>query len=152
MILRPNIDESGDGGHVDDRAASPLHHLTTELAAAIEDAVEIDRHLCTPDFVGHLDRGAVDADASVIDEDVQAVVLLLERLSGLRDLTGIGDVEREKPGLSPELLDRGCAAFGRDVRDDYGRSRLDTRLGDRQTDSATASRHERDLVVEPESL
>ena len=118
-----------------------VNHLTAELATAIEDGVEIHRHLRAPDFLRRVDRGTVDANAGVVDEDVQSAVLLVDRRSHVCDLAWIGDIELEKPGPLPEFLRSGGAEIWIDVRDDYGGPSVNERLGDRETNSAPASCH-----------
>src|SRR5215510_6929484 len=96
----------GDGGEVDDRAATPLrHHLLARPLAAEEHAVDVDLDHRVP-AVGAdvLDLGA-ERRARVVDHDVEPPHFLRGALDQGLDGVLLAHVHRLAEGAAPELFD-----------------------------------------------
>ncbi|ABA50914.1 hypothetical protein BURPS1710b_3486 [Burkholderia pseudomallei 1710b] len=139
---------------VHDAAAPALDHAGQRRAAAVPDAVEIDREAAPPVFVGERERIAEHVDAGVVHEHVERAECALRARKRRRDRLGLRDVRRhrEHPRAGRIARDRVGALFGErrvELRDRDGRAFAHERARDRRADAAPRARHDRDLAREP---
>lgn len=81
-----------DRGHVDDAAAAALDQVRQGGVGAVKDAAEVGGDDLLPLLDGHTPNRPIAVDAGVVNEDVEATVLLDRRLHERRALIGVGDV------------------------------------------------------------
>ncbi len=119
-------------------------------AAAVPEAVDVDVQHRAPLVLRDVERGAVEADAGVVDEHVDGPELGRDRLEHRVDARGIGDVggDRERAELARHRLGAGGVARG----DRHARAGLAERPGERLPDTAIAAGDDGDLAVEPERV
>ena len=85
-------DLAGDAGDVDDASAAAVEHVHDRGFAHVEGAGEVDAQHFVPVVDAHLPDGTVDGDAGVVDEDVQAAVLVDDLLDDALAVVGVADV------------------------------------------------------------
>src|SRR5262249_55906108 len=99
----------------------------------------------------HAQEQAVARDAGVVDQEIEATLLLEQRLGELFDLCRVADVARHLRALAPRggdrLQRRGAAAGARRRADDVG-ARARAGLRDRAADAARAAGDECDLTLQ----
>ena len=130
--------------------AAALDHLRADRAAAVPQPVDVDVPHGAPLLVGHLERGAVEARAGVVDEHVDRPELVRDPLDHRVDAAGVGHVERH--GEHAELARGLCRALVVAGGDRGARARLGQRAGEREAEPAVAARDDRDAAVEPERV
>jgi hypothetical protein len=81
-----------DRGDVDDPARSALDHVRQHRLRHKERARQVDRDHLVPILVGHLQHGLVNRDAGVVDQDIEAAVLLDHVRHGAPAILGRADV------------------------------------------------------------
>jgi hypothetical protein len=85
-------DLAGDAGDVDDASAAAVEHVDDGGFAHVEGAGEVDAQDFVPVVDAHFPDGPVDGDAGVVDEDVEAAVLLDDLLDDALAVVGVADV------------------------------------------------------------
>src|SRR5215475_5265261 len=96
-------------GHVDDPAGAAPDHVVYGGLRHEERARQVDRDHLAPVIVGHLGDGPVDRDSGVVQQDVQAAVLLddlVQHPAAVRCLADVSLVQRYPP--SGVLGGHGC--------------------------------------------
>lgn len=102
-------DPRGGGSDVEDAALSALDHGWEEKAAELEEGDDVDMEELDLGLEIGLCEGAVDAEAGVIDEDVNGDGFGSEFLEDLEWGGGVGEVLGDDFGTDGELLDAGIA-------------------------------------------
>ena len=134
------------------RPGAPLDHVRQHRLAHEERAGQVDRQHLVPVLVGHLQHGLVDRDPGVVDEDVEAPVLLDDLVDGAPAVLRRADVALVERGGQPVLGQRVderlgglliAAVAGRDVGALLGQAAADGRA-----DPARAAGDERDASVQ----
>src|SRR5918997_6509283 len=148
-----------DRGDHHDPPAAALEHVPERGLRQVEGARQVDFDDPAPVVVGHLQHGAVDGDARVVDQDVEPAVLLDDLGDGAPAVVGVRDValvhgEALVGEVAAELLAEAlgglvvAAVAGGDVGALGGHAAADGR-----TDPPGAAGHERhaagELVARP---
>src|SRR3712207_2191762 len=81
-----------DRGDHHDPPGAALQHVPERGLGQVEGARQVDVDDPAPVVVGHLQHGAVGGDAGVVDQDVEATVLLDDLGDGAPAVVGVGDV------------------------------------------------------------
>ncbi len=147
-------DEPGLGAQVDDPAAALADHGATRGLAGEEGALDVHGH-------GQVEVGLVDVDGEilraetgVVDEDVEPSEPLDDGVDRRRDLADPRDVHLDAHRATTHALDLGDEVVGRPVttqsQGDVGTG-VGEREGDRPTEPARGTRHERGLTRQREA-
>jgi hypothetical protein len=103
-----------DRGDVDNPPRTALDHVLQRGAGHEEGAREVDGQDLVPVLVGHLEDRLVGRDAGVVDEDVQAPVVIDDLLHGAPAVLGRADValmDGDRDLVFGELGLEGLGAF-----------------------------------------
>jgi hypothetical protein len=142
----------GDRSDVDDDAAAGLDHVATEGLAAAPESVEVDVDHLIPLIVGDLERGAMDARARVVDENVDAPVPLDDRGERPPHVVGVAHVEMHGVHAVADPGGRLSRAVIVPRRDHDGRPDVHEALDPRLAQPAIAAGHDGDLATEIEAV
>ena len=145
-------EDSGDGRHVDDRAASGPAQRRQRLAGAEEHAQHIHPHDSFPEFL----RGVLDlfvvGDASVVDQNVQAAEPALGRGHRVLPVGVAGNVEVDVDRLAAALGDAPLHRLSlviQNVAEDHPCSLGDEQLGLEGSLASGAAGNQYYLTVQP---
>ena len=139
-------------GDVDDvTAAAALHHPRHEQRAAMDDAHQVDRDQPVPVLGSGLEEASDDADARVVDQQIDALEPLVDRVGERAHLLPTGDVGPLREHLGAERLDvaRGAVKTGLvDVADDHARAACGTQQRRLAADPRACPGDQRDASVQ----
>src|SRR5690606_5702027 len=91
--------------HVDDAPPAPGGHRLDEPLGDLEHAAQVRLDDRVPGAPIHLAEGAIPGDPRVVDQDVDAVELVVDARAHLRHLAGPAHVEDVAVGFAPEGAD-----------------------------------------------
>ena len=96
--------ESGRRGHVDDRAAAPLAHARVVAGGEIYHRLDVDADLLELALARSVREPRVDAEAGVVDQDLDGQTQALDALGELVAVGGVGEVRGHHVGSDPVSL------------------------------------------------
>src|SRR5712691_4042577 len=133
---------------VDDVAAAALFHLRNSFVTAVENAEEICFQHRAKIFRRRLFNGLEDADASVVDEDVETAEVFDGVVDQSFHLSMVTDVANETTCRDSQFFDR-FISLALAARRDANRDALaDQGFSDRATDASRAARDDCSFVLE----
>ena len=106
--------EANDRADVDDRAGTLLHHHGGKGLGVVEDRTEVDLKDEIPVLDTHAEDELVFGDTSIVDEDVEASVVVGNPLGDIHSLGVVGSIAGEEVGtdtLGTEFGEEGLAVL-----------------------------------------
>src|SRR5262245_10065030 len=141
------------GTQVDDLAPAARDHARRHRPGAAEHRREVRHQHVVPFLVAHVERGLVERDAGIVDEDVDGAEGRLRILHGRPDLLAARHVERKGSRTATRCFDRcrrGIDLVASARRASHGRAGVRQRKRDGATDAAAGARDERGAAREGE--
>jgi len=137
-------------------SGAALDHEGSKGADHEEGAAKVDGHEAVPVLERYLVQGRAHlADASVIDEDIAALVLLPDGLGEGFDLRGLGEIEGKNGGVlacGMQLLGQSLEVFAMAGAEYYMRAQGSEPAGDGAADSSAGSGNDCYLIVQHRGL
>ena len=134
------------------RPRAAVEHVHDRGLAHVERPRQVDAQDLVPVVDAHLPDGAVDGDAGVVDEDVEAAVLVDDFLDDALAVVGVADValvQRQRAAVGLDRLAQfvGACLVGGVAGADDGARRGEA-VADRGADAAGAAGDQRDASRE----
>src|SRR5215470_7361257 len=139
---------------VDDLAPAARDHAGRHRPGAPEHRRDVRHQHLIPFLVAHLERGLVERDTGIVDEDVDGAEGRLRTLHGRPDLLAVRHVELKGSRTAARGFDcrrRGFDLVARARRTGHGRAGARQRQRDGATDAAAGAGDERGTAREGES-
>src|SRR5579884_213446 len=156
-VRRPVLErhDAHRGGEVDDGPAAGAHHDPRGGLRAKEEPLEVGVEDLVPLLLGHLERGAPDVDAGVVDENVDAAELRGGGGHRPPDRRDIADVQLDGETVPACFLDLAADSVQgaeHPPGDDEIGARPGEARGDAAAQAAPGARDDRHLPVQPERV